>query len=92
MSAILRSPWTRLAFTVAAAAGVGFLLWWHGPAWGAIGDAFAAVEWRWVAVAVALNLLSVVARAFAWRTVIYQAIPEPHPSFGPLSPRSLRST
>ena len=35
------------------------LLWWRGPAWGGIADAFAAVEWRWVAAAVGLNLLSV---------------------------------
>jgi uncharacterized protein (TIRG00374 family) len=66
---------------VAAATGVAVLLWRHGPAWGAIGDAFAAVEWRWVVAAVGLNLLSVVVRAFAWRTVINQAMPEPHPSF-----------
>jgi uncharacterized protein (TIRG00374 family) len=81
VTAVLRSPWTRLALSVAAAAGVVALVWWRGPAWGAVGDAFAAVEWHWVAVAVALNLLSVVVRAFAWRTVINQAMPEPHPTF-----------
>jgi uncharacterized protein (TIRG00374 family) len=64
-----------------AAAGVGAMLWWRGPAWTAVGDAFAAVQWRWVAVAVGLNLLSVLARALAWRTVINQAFEEPHPSF-----------
>jgi uncharacterized protein (TIRG00374 family) len=79
--AVLRSRWTRVVLMVAAAAGVAVLLWQRGPAWGAIGDAFAAVEWRWVVAAVGLNLLSVVVRAFAWRTVINQAMPEPHPSF-----------
>lgn len=81
MSAILRSRWTRTVLVVAVAAGVAVLFWLHGPAWGAIGHAFAAVEWRWVVAAVGLNLLSVVVRAFAWRTVINQAMPEPHPSF-----------
>jgi uncharacterized protein (TIRG00374 family) len=78
---LLRSTWLRLAAVVLAAAGVGALLWWRGPAWSAVGDAFSAVEWRWVAAAVALNLASVLVRAIAWRTVITQAIEEPHPSF-----------
>jgi uncharacterized protein (TIRG00374 family) len=52
-----------------------------GPAWSAVADAFEAVEWRWVAAAVGLNLLSVLVRAVAWRTVIKQAMEEPHPSF-----------
>jgi uncharacterized protein (TIRG00374 family) len=77
----LRSGWTRAAIVVAAAAGVFALLWWRGPAWGAVADAFTAVRWEWVAAAVGLNLLSVVVRALAWRTVIVQAFEEPHPSF-----------
>ena len=36
---------------------------------------------RWVAAAVGLNLLSVLVRALAWRTVINQAIAPPHPRF-----------
>jgi uncharacterized protein (TIRG00374 family) len=71
----------RAAIVVVAAGGVVALLWWRGPAWSAVGDAFAAVEWRWVAAAVGLNLLSVLVRAVAWRTVINQAMEEPHPSF-----------
>ena len=57
------------------------LLWWRGPAWSAVVDAFTAVEWHWVAAAVGLNLLSVLVRAVAWRTVIVQAFPGPHPGF-----------
>jgi uncharacterized membrane protein YbhN (UPF0104 family) len=64
-----------------AAAGVFVLLWWRGPAWSAVADAFTAVRWEWVAAAVGLNLLSVIVRAFAWRTVIVQAFEGPHPSF-----------
>ena len=81
MTAFLRSIWVRTALVVAGAAGVVALLWWRGPAWSAVADAFTAVEWRWVAVAVGLNLLSVLVRAVAWRTVIVQAMPPPHPRF-----------
>jgi uncharacterized membrane protein YbhN (UPF0104 family) len=77
----LRSRWARAIVVVLAAAGVAALLWWRGPNWGSVLDAFNRVEWHWVAVAVGLNLLSVVVRAFAWRTVIVQAMPPPHPSF-----------
>jgi uncharacterized protein (TIRG00374 family) len=78
---VLQSTWLRLTVVVAAAVGVAALLWWRGPAWSAVGDAFAAVVWQWVAAAVGLNLLSVLLRAVAWRTVIKQAMDEPHPSF-----------
>jgi uncharacterized protein (TIRG00374 family) len=66
---------------VLGAAGVAVLLWWRGPNWGSVWHAFGSVEWHWVAVAVGLNLLSVLVRAFAWRTVIVQAMPPPHPRF-----------
>jgi uncharacterized membrane protein YbhN (UPF0104 family) len=67
---------------VLAAAGVVSLLWWRGPAWSAVADAFTAVQWSWVAAAVGLNLLSVILRALAWRTVIAQAFPsQPTPGF-----------
>jgi glycosyltransferase 2 family protein len=77
----LQSRWIRAGVAVVAAAGVIALLWWRGPAWSAVGNAFTAVEWHWVAAAVGFNLLSVIARAFAWRTVINQAFDPPHPSF-----------
>jgi uncharacterized protein (TIRG00374 family) len=71
----------RMAIVVLAAGGVVALLLWRGPAWNGVVDAFTAVEWYWVAAAVGLNLLSVVLRAVAWRTVIVQAMPPPHPGF-----------
>jgi uncharacterized protein (TIRG00374 family) len=71
----------RLAIVVAGAAGMGALVWWRGPDWGTVGDAFKAVRWQWVVLAIALNMISVLARAFAWRTVINQALDEPHPAF-----------
>jgi uncharacterized protein (TIRG00374 family) len=77
----VHSALVRAALVVLAAVGVFAALWWRGPAWGGVANAFAAVEWRWVAAAVGLNLLSVLMRALAWRTVIVQAFEPPHPSF-----------
>src|SRR4051812_22355553 len=80
----LRLPRSNVARIVLSAiffAGVIALLWWRGPSWNGIGDAFRSVRWEWVAVAIALNLLSVVSRALAWRAVIDQAMEPPHPSF-----------
>ena len=76
-----RSPVWRIAAIVVAAAGVGALIWWRGPDWGAVSHAFDAVKWYWVVVAIGLNLLSVVMRALAWNTVIKQAIEPPYPRF-----------
>jgi len=78
---LVRSPWVRAALVMLGAAGVFAALWWRGPAWSGVADAFAAVEWPWVAAAVGLNLLSVLVRALAWRTVIVQAFDKPYPSF-----------
>ena len=74
-----RSHAVRLAISFVVMCGVGFLFWWRGPSITAIGDAFTTVRWEWVALAIALNLVSVVVRAFAWRTVIRQAMPPPFP-------------
>ena len=74
-------PWTRGGLVVAFLAGVGALLWFHGPHWGDFKDAFTSVQWEWVAAAVGLNLLSIVARSFAWDAVIRSAMPPPFPRF-----------
>jgi uncharacterized membrane protein YbhN (UPF0104 family) len=74
-----RSGPGRAALGLPLLAGVVALLWWRGPSLTSIGDAFTAVEWQWVAIAIALNLLSVVVRALAWTTVIHNAMPPPHP-------------
>ncbi len=78
---LLRSPWTRGGIALAFICGVGAMLWWHGPHWADFKDAFTSVQWEWVAAAVGFNLLSIVARAFAWDAVIRSAMPPPHPRF-----------
>ena len=55
------------------------LFWWRRGSLEGIGSAFSAVKWEWVAVAIALNLLSVIARALAWTFVIHSAMEPPRP-------------
>jgi glycosyltransferase 2 family protein len=73
------SPLGRVVAGIAFLAAIGALLWWRHGSLAAIGDAFSAVRWEWVVVAIALNLLSVVARVLAWATVIHSAMEPPHP-------------
>ncbi len=60
---------------------IGVLLWWRGPEWSKVGNAFQLVEWSWVSIALGLNLLSVLIRSTAWQTVIRQALLPPRPAF-----------
>jgi uncharacterized protein (TIRG00374 family) len=71
----------RLLLVLPLTAGVFSLLYWRGPDWSLVGDAFSSVQWHWVAAAIGLNLLSVVARAVAWSTVIRYAMDKPVPGF-----------
>lgn len=57
------------------------LIVWRGPDWRVVHDAFTVVRWEWVVAAIGLNLLSVIARAYAWDTVIRQSIKPPQPRF-----------
>jgi uncharacterized protein (TIRG00374 family) len=78
---IPHNPWVRVGVVLIALGGAAAAVYFGGPDWSEVGDAFRAVEWDWLALAVGLNLLSVVARAFAWATVIDEAVPPPHPRF-----------
>ena len=77
-----QSWFLRVLFAVSMLVTIVGLAWWRGPEWGSVGDAFRRVSWNWIAVALVLNLLSVVIRALAWRTVLNQALPrEEQPAF-----------
>jgi uncharacterized protein (TIRG00374 family) len=76
---VVDSPLIRVALMISLLGLVVGLLWWRGPDWGEVADAFTAVRWEWVAAAVGFNLLSVVVRAAAWETVIRSAVPPPFP-------------
>jgi uncharacterized membrane protein YbhN (UPF0104 family) len=73
---LARSRWVRLVLALGVFAGV-FVALWFGPNWNAVGDAFQNVRWSWVAVAIAINLASIVSRSIAWDLVIHQAVPQP---------------
>jgi uncharacterized membrane protein YbhN (UPF0104 family) len=76
-----RSPAVRLAILAVVVAIAVWLVIWHGPNTSRVADAFEAVSWTWVAIAVGLNLLSVAVRTSSWRVIILQAIPKPWPSW-----------
>jgi len=76
-----KHPWMRVGLVAALLAAAALAVYFGGPDWDQVGDAFRAVKWEWVAVAVGLNLVSVVVRAIAWGIVIDQAVPPPHPRF-----------
>ncbi|MEK6275111.1 MAG: lysylphosphatidylglycerol synthase transmembrane domain-containing protein [Actinomycetota bacterium] len=76
-----RTTWWRLALILLAFIATIGLLVWRGPDWNLVAEAFRFVAWEWVVAAIALNLLSVVARAAAWERVIEQAMPAPTPPF-----------
>jgi glycosyltransferase 2 family protein len=78
---LARSTLVRVAVVAAAMGGVAAALWWRGPDWAAVGDAFAAVRWWWVVAAVGINLASIVSRSVAWKLVIDHAMPPPRPGY-----------
>ena len=81
MKYVPRSPLGRGLLVVPLLVAVFFLLWWRGPDWNVVYHAFDLVNWAWIAFALALNLLSVLARSVAWRFTIDQALPPPRPLF-----------
>jgi glycosyltransferase 2 family protein len=81
MSLVPRSPWLRAGLVLLFFAAVVLLLWLRGPDWDRVLDAFDLVNWAWIAFALALNLVSVLCRSFAWRLTIDQALDPPRPRF-----------
>ena len=82
MKFVPRSRWLRAGLLVPMLVVVGVLLWWRGPDWNVVYHAFDLVNWAWIVLALGLNLVSVLARSFAWRFTIDQALDPPRPRFG----------
>ena len=81
MRFVPRSRWARAALGLPLLLVVAVLLWWRGPDWNVVYHAFDLVNWAWVALAMGLNLVSVLLRAMAWRLTIDQALDPPRPRF-----------
>jgi glycosyltransferase 2 family protein len=77
----MKSRWLIIAAFILFVGVAVALVVWRGPDWHAVHDAFTAVSWPWVAVAIGLNLLSVVARSVSWDTCIEQSLEPPHPPY-----------
>ena len=76
----LRSGWVQgLAMALMFAIAI-VLIWWRGPDWGSVFEAFRFVVWSWIVVAFLLNVVSTLFRALSWRLTIRQALsPENQP-------------
>ena len=69
----------RLVLVVPFVGALVALAVWRGPEWHTVGSAFTRVRWEWVAAAVGINFVSVVFRSLAWKIVVDEALPQPHP-------------
>ena len=58
---VLTSPWARGLLVLLLLGSAMLAIWWRGPDWGTVYHAFDFVAWRWIVVAVLINLLSVLA-------------------------------
>jgi hypothetical protein len=76
-----RSGRWRILLPLPLLVAAGVLIWLRGPNWHQVGHSFSSVRWTLVALAVLLNLVSVLTRAAAWDTTIHQAMPPPRPAF-----------
>ncbi len=72
---VWRSGWAQAAVAVLALFLTLVLLWWRGPDWGSVFDAFRFVIWSWIVLAFLLNVVSTLFRALSWRMTIGQALP-----------------
>ncbi len=75
---VVRSGWTQAVVALLLFALAFVLIWWRGPEWGSVFDAFRSVVWSWIVLALALNVASTLFRALSWRLTIGQALPEEH--------------
>lgn len=78
MSAALRvwrSGWAQASIALAALVLAVVVIWWRGPDWESVFDAFKVVIWSWIVLAFLLNVVSTLFRALSWRLTVGQALP-----------------
>lgn len=78
MLRVVRSGWTQGAAALAFVAIALVVLWWRGPDWGQVWDAFSFVTWNWIVLALLLNVVSTAFRALSWSLTLRQALPRRH--------------
>jgi uncharacterized membrane protein YbhN (UPF0104 family) len=69
MQGLVATAFVVLAFVV---------LWWRGPDWAAVWEAFGFVTWSWIVLALFLNVVSTGFRALSWSLTLGQALPQRH--------------
>jgi uncharacterized protein (TIRG00374 family) len=75
---VWRSGWTQAAVALVALVLAFAAIWWRGPEWGAVLEAFRLVIWSWIVLAFLLNIVSTLFRALSWRLTVRQALPPGH--------------
>ena len=73
-----RSGWVQGAAMALMFAIAIVLIWWRGPEWGSVLEAFRYVVWSWIVLAFLLNVVSTIFRALSWRLTIRQALSPEH--------------
>jgi uncharacterized membrane protein YbhN (UPF0104 family) len=72
----LRSGWGQATIAGLMLVLALVLIWWRGPDWGSVLEAFRSVIWGWILLALLFNVVSTLFRALSWRLTIGQALPE----------------
>jgi uncharacterized membrane protein YbhN (UPF0104 family) len=75
---VWRNGWVQAVGLLALVMLAFVVIWWRGPDWGQVWDAFRLVVWSWIVLALLLNVLSTLFRALSWRLTIGQALPARH--------------
>ncbi len=78
VATVWRSGWAQALIALCALVLAFTLIWWRGPDWGSVLEAFRFVVWSWIVFAFLLNVLSTFCRAYSWRLTIGQALPPEH--------------
>jgi uncharacterized membrane protein YbhN (UPF0104 family) len=72
---VWRSGWVQAATLLLLVTIAFVVIWWRGPDWGEVWEAFRFVAWSWIVLALLLNVVSTLFRALSWRLTIGQALP-----------------
>ncbi len=75
---VWRSGWAQVLVALVALVLAFVVIWWRGPDWGSVLDAFRLVIWSWIVLAFLLNIVSTLFRALSWRLTVGQALPAEH--------------